>query len=62
MLACVVCVCASGLVAWRWWLAHALAVSQTVRAERDTLLASIEPRMKELENKLRELQYSQARK
>lgn len=28
VLGSVACVCASGLVAWRWWLAHSLAVAQ----------------------------------
>lgn len=35
LLGSVACLCASGLVAWRWWLAHTLAQTQAKVRDMD---------------------------
>jgi hypothetical protein len=62
----VVCICASALLAWRWWLSASLTQAaqalQAAQAARDTQLRSFEKELGELGNlreRLKALEYRQ---
>lgn len=52
-LGAVVVVAVAGLVAWRWWLAHAQWVQTHRNVERDATVSRFDARLAELEDKAR---------
>lgn len=61
-VACVALVCASGLVAWRWWLAHRLEMSK-VRVAQEKSDADLLPgRLRALEDRVRDMEWRASKK
>lgn len=57
LVVCVALLSGAGLVAWRWWLAERRQAREQRDRQRDEVLATLEPRLKELENLVKNAQY-----
>lgn len=55
--ACVVVVSAAALMAFRWWLNENRWAREQRDKQRDEVLATLEPRVRELENAAKQAQY-----
>lgn len=53
----VVSLAVAGLVGWRWWLVHAMALATMRKAEVDASIASLPGRLRELESRVTDLEY-----
>lgn len=58
VFACVAAGCASGLVGWRWWLAHAMALAKLRKAEVDASVAALPGQLRELEARMTSVEWS----
>lgn len=57
-LVCVALVAGAALVAWRWWLVERRLAREQRDKQRDEVLATLEPRVRELENAAKQAHYS----
>lgn len=61
-LGAVALVAVASLVAWRWWLSQRRWELTHKAVERDAALAELTPRMKALETKINDVEWSRALK